>query len=183
MRYFLGFLAAVALVIVVFILIIRGFGGRKPGLETQLVDYAKTETVMRMVVEGKVNAEQNHRSLTVTVGRSSNVIELVQGYEGHVTESKTYESNENAYATFLRALQLQSYDKGDDNPDKQDSRGVCPTGKVYTFEIITGSATVQRFWTTSCGGGTFRGNTGVVRQLFRAQAPDYIDIASDQGLN
>lgn len=183
MRYFFGFLAAVALVIVVFILIIRGFSGGDKKLETELADYAKTETVMRMVVEGKVNADQDHRSVTVVVGRSSNTVSLVQGYEGHVLQTKTYESNEDAYATFLRALQLQGYNNGNDDPDKQDSRGVCPTGKVYTFEIITGSATVQRFWTTSCGGGTFRGNVGVVRQLFRAQAPDYSDIVAGEGLN
>lgn len=183
MRYALAFLAAVALVVVVFILIIRGFSGREPALETQLTDYAKTETIMRMVVEGKVNADQDHRSVTVTVGRSGNTINLVQGYQGHVIETKNYESNERAYATFLRALDLQGYDKGNDDPDAQDSRGYCPTGKVYTFEIITGSTTVQRFWTTSCGGGTFRGNAGVVRQLFRAQAPDYSDIVAGEGLN
>ena len=183
MRYFFGFLAAVALVVVVFILIVRGFGGRNRSLETNLADYAKTETVMRMTVEGKVNADQDHRSATVTVGRSSNAINLIQGYEGNVLQTKTYESNENAYATFLRALQLQGYDKGNDNPDRQDSRGQCPTGKVYTFEIITGSAIVQKFWTTSCGGGTFKGNASVVRTLFRAQIPDYSDVISGQGLN
>lgn len=183
MRYFLGFLAAVALVIVVFILIIRGFGGRERSLQTDMVDYAKTETVMRMTVQGKVNADQDHRSTTVTIGRSSNTINLIQGYEGHVLQTKTYESNENAYATFLRALQLQGYEKGIDDPARQDSRGVCPTGKVYTFEIITGSATVQRFWTTSCGGGTFRGNASVIRQLFRAQIPDYSEVTAGEGLN
>jgi len=183
MRYFFGFLAAVALVIVVFILIIRGFSGHDTQAQTQLVDYAKTETVMRMVVEGKVNADQDHRSVSVVIGRSGNSIKLVQGYEGHVLQTQSYESNEDAYATFLRALQLQGYTKGNENPEKQDSRGYCPAGKVYTFEIVTGSSTVQRFWTTSCGGGTFRGNANVVRQLFRAQIPDYSKITAGQGLN
>jgi len=183
MRYVLGFLAAVILVIVVFILIIRGFSGGDRPLQTNLTDYAKTETVMQMVIEGEVNADQEHRLVRVTVGRSSNTINLVQGYEGRVIQSKTYESNENAYATFLRALQLQGYSKGNDDPDLEDSRGVCPTGKVYKFEIITGSATVQRFWTTSCGGGTFRGKQGIIRQLFRNQIPDYSEITAGEGLS
>lgn len=183
MKYVFAFLAAVGLIIVVFILIVRGLGGGRPDVQTELVDYAKTQTVMKMTVSGKVNADQEHSSVNVVIGRSSNKIELIEGYEGRVVQTKTYESNENAYATFLRALDLQGYTKGNDDPDREDSRGVCPTGKVYTFEIITGSDTVQRFWTTSCGGGTFKGNTAVVRTLFRAQIPDYSTVIRGTGLN
>lgn len=184
MKYFFAFLAAVALIVVVFILIVRGFGGGgKPPVQTELIDYAKTQTVVRMTVEGRVNLDAEHRLVRVTVGRDSNVINLIQGYEGHVIQTQTYDSNENAYATFLRALQLKGYTKGNDDPDRQDSRGVCPTGKVYTFEIITGSSPVQRFWTTSCGGGTFKGEASVIRQLFRAQIPDYSKIIRGTGLN
>lgn len=183
MRYFLGFLAAVALLVVVFILIVRGFGGRGPNVQADLTDYAKTQTVMRLIVEGPVNADESHRSVSVIVGRSSNTINLVQGYEGRVIKTQTYQSNEDAYATFLRALQLNGYTKGNTDPARADSRGVCPTGKVYTFEIITGSATVQRFWTTSCGGGTFKGNHALIRKLFKAQIPDYTKITAGNGLN
>lgn len=183
MRYFLGFIAAVALVILVFILIVRGFSGREHAPQTMLTDYSKTETVMRFTEEGPVNIDQNHRSLSVTVGRSSNIINLMQGYQGTVIRTQTYPSNEEGYATFLRALQLQGYDKGNSDPAKQDSRGFCPTGRVYTFEIVTGSATVQSFWTTSCGGGTFRGNSTIIRQLFRAQAPDYTKFITGTDLN
>lgn len=182
MRYFFGFLLAVALVIVVFILIIRGLGGDERSTQTQLIDYARTNTVMRMVIEGEVNADQDHRSVSVEIGRNGNTIELVQGYEGRVLSSRTYVSNEDAYATFLRALQLQGYTRGDTDPERQDHRGVCPTGRAYIFEIITGSATVQRLWTTSCGGGTFRGNQALIRELFREQIPDYSDIISGSGL-
>lgn len=183
MRYVFGFLVAVALVVLVFILIVRGFGGRNAEVQTNMVDYAKTQTVVRMVVEGEVNLDNDHRSVSVIIGRAFNTIDLVQGYEGHVIQTKSYPSNEDAYATFLRALQLQGFNRGDDDPEKQDSRGVCPTGKVYTFEIITGSATVQRLWTTSCGGGTFDGNAAVIRSLFREQIPDYSTVIRGTGLN
>lgn len=184
MKYFFAFLLAVALIVVVFILVIRGLtGGSRPSVQTELVDYAKTQTVVRMVVSGRVNIDQEHRSASVVIGRTSNSIELVGGYQGNVLSSKTYASNESAYATFLRALDLQGYTKGNDNPKLEDSRGQCPNGKVYSFQIITGSATVQDFWTTSCGGGTFRGNTNVVRTLFREQIPDYREIVRGTGLN
>lgn len=183
MRYVFGFLAAVGLIVLVFILIVRGFNRGDSEIQTNMVDYAKTQTVVRMVEEGEVNADQDHRSISVVIGRASNTIDLVQGYEGHVLQTKSYPSNEDAYATFLRALQLQGYTKGDADPQKQDSRGVCPTGKVYTFEIITGSATVQKLWTTSCGGGTFKGKSAVIRQLFRAQIPDYSEVIRGTNLN
>jgi hypothetical protein len=183
MRYFFGFLAAVALIVVVFILIVRGFSGGRSDAQTELMDYAKTQTVMRMTIDGPVNADQDHRSVTVTVGRSSNTVNLDQGYQGNVLDTRTYASNEEAYATFLRALDLLGYNKGNADPDREDSRGFCPTGKVYTFEVVTGSSTVQRFWTTSCGGGTFKGNATIVRTLFREQIPDYSDLLRGTGLN
>jgi len=184
MRYFFAFLLAVALIVVVFILVIRGLtGGSRPSIQTELVDYAKTQTVMRMVVSGRVNIDQEHRSVSVVIGRQSNNIELVGGYQGNVLSTKSYTTNESAYSTFLRALDLQGYTKGNDDPEREDSRGYCPNGKVYTFQIITGSDTVQNFWTTSCGGGTFRGDTNVIRTLFRQQIPDYSDVIRGSGLN
>jgi hypothetical protein len=183
MRYVLGFLLAIGLLILVIFLIVRGFSGDEAGPQAELIDYAQTDTVMRMTVEGPVNAEQEHRSATVTIGRSSNEINVIQGYQGQVLNTRTYASNENAYATFLRALDLQGYNRGDVNPENEDSRGYCPTGRVYIFEIITGSATVQKFWDTTCGDGTFDGNTSVVRELFREQIPDYSDIIRGTRLN
>ncbi len=184
MKYFLAFLGIVSLVIVVFILVIRGLtGGGRPAVQTEMVDYAKTQTVVRMTVSGRVNANQEHRSATITIGRSANVFQLIHGYENDVRETRSYPSNENAYATFLRALDLQGYTKGNDNKALEDSRGFCPTGRVYTFEIITGSATVQKFWTSTCGGGTFKGNTNTIRTLFRDQIPDYNKLISGTGLN
>lgn len=183
MKYFFAFVAAVALIVVVFILILNGFRGDRPRVQTELLDYAQTETVMRMTVEGRVNVDADHRKARVTIGRDSNVLQVLSGYDGSVISRRSYDSNEAAYATFLRALQLQGYTRGNDEPAQADSRGFCPTGKVYTFEIITGSTVVQKFWTTSCGGGTFRGNTGLVRTLFRAQVPDYSRVIRGTGLN
>jgi hypothetical protein len=183
-RYLLGFLGAVGLIVVVFILVIRGLsGGDDRSTETTLTDYTRTQTVMRMTIQGEVNADQDHRSVTVTVGRTNNTIELNQGYQDRVMQTRNYASNEEAYGTFLRALQLQGYTRGDTNPDKEDYRGVCPTGSTYIFEIVTGSAVVQKFWTTSCDGGTFGGNATLIRELFRKQIPDYSDIVGGQGLS
>jgi hypothetical protein len=185
MRYFLGFLAAIGLVVLVFILILRGLSGpRQSNVQTLLTDYSKTQTVMRMTIDGPVNADQNHRQVRVTVGRDENMVETITGYQGEVLDTKTYPNNEEAYYTFLRALQLQGYTKGNPDEARADERGVCATGKRYIFEIITGSATVQRYWTTSCdGGGTFTGNTSTIRLLFQKQVPDYSKMTRGMGVN
>jgi hypothetical protein len=184
MRYFLGFLAVIGLIVLVFVLVLRGLGGSKqPNVQTLLTDYAKTETVMRITIDGPVNADANHRQVRITVGRDQNTIETIEGYEGHTIETRDYPNNEEAYYTFLRALQLQGYTKGNPDPARTDERGVCPLGKRYIFEIVTGSATVQRYWAGSCGGGTFAGRIGTVRLLFQKQAPDYAKMTRSMGLN
>ncbi|MBX6334391.1 hypothetical protein IRY61_03575 [Candidatus Saccharibacteria bacterium] len=183
-RFILGFVATVALVVLVAVLVIRGLsGGGRPADQIDLIDYSKTQTVMRMIITGPVKADQEHRSVRVTVGRSSNTIEMISGYEGNVIDSRTYPSNESAYATFLRAIDLQGYTRGDTNPEREDSRGYCPTGLTYTFQIITGSDTVQSLWTTTCDRGTFRGNARIIRTLFREQIPDFGEFVRGTGLS
>ena len=185
MRYFLGFLAAIGLIVLVFILVLRGLGGhsRQPNVQTLLTDYAKTETVMRLTVDGSVNADESHRRVRITVGRDENTIETLAGYQDQVLDTKTYPNNEEAYYTFLRSLQLQGYTKGVSDPARADERGYCPTGKRYVFEIITGNATVQRYWKGSCGAGTFSGNSSTIRVLFQKQAPDFSKMTRGLGLN
>lgn len=185
MRYFLGFLAAIGLIVLVFILVLRGLSGpRQSNVQTLLTDYSKTKTVMRMTIDGSVNADQNHRQVRVTVGRDENVIETISGYQGEVLDTQIYPNNEEAYFVFLRALQFQGYTKGNPDPARADERGVCPNGKRYIFEIVTGSATVQRYWTTSCdGGGTFNGATSSIRLLFQKQVPDYSKMTRGMGVN
>jgi len=188
MKYFLGFLAVVTLVVVVFIVVLRGFTGNsnKPKDQINLVDYTNSQTVVKYTVDGPVNSEAKHQGYRITVGRDGNTIEIVQGYQNNVTKAQTYDNNTAAYGNFLRALQLQNFTKGIDDGKggtTSDDRGVCPNGNRYTFEIETAGQTVQRFWTTTCGGGTFRGNTDTIRSLFLRQIPDYAKVTSGVNLS
>lgn len=176
MRYFLGFLAAIGLIAIVFFLIIRGFSGGSKDVQSQLTDYTATDTVMQFTIDGRVTAEQQHHAARVTIGRHESKIEIIRGYQGQVIEQVVYPNNEQAYGTFLRALQLLGYTKGSTDPKVADERGVCPSGQRYIFEIVTGSANVQRYWNTSCGGGSFKGDSAKIRALFREQIPDFSKI-------
>jgi hypothetical protein len=182
MRYFLGFLAAIGLIVLVFVLIIRGFTGHKssnPTNQSSLMDYAGTSTVMQLTIDGPIVSDQNHRAVRITVGRDQTTFETIKGYDGQVDISKSYENTQASYANFLRAIQLLGYNRGDTDPAKSDERGYCPNGRRYIFEVVTGSASVQRFWRGSCGVGTFKGNNNTIVTLFKQQVPDYTQVTGN----
>ena len=160
MKYFLGFLAAVGLIILVFILVLRGFGGDKNIAQPDpLSDYANTDALVRMTVDGPIVADQQHNAYRISVGRS---------------ETRTYENNQQGFTNFLRALDVVGFNKGNDKATKEadDERGMCATGKRFVFEIINGTSQVQRYWSSTCGTlGTFKGNSAQVKSLFDRQVP------------
>lgn len=182
MRYFIGFLAVVIFVVAIFILVLRGFRGPDQPAEAPLTDYTSTNIMMRYTVDGPINNEESHRKVRITVSRSESRIELIQGYQENVILAKSYVSNEEAYGTFLRTLDLLNFTEGDKNPEKADERGVCPTDNRFVYEIVNGTDKLQRYWKGSCGGGTFGGNANLVRAAFIQQIPDYTAIAGNSGL-
>jgi hypothetical protein len=177
MKYFIGFLASIALVILVIFLVIRGFSGGSDTTQTttKLVTYADTATTVSLTVDGPINADETHNALRITVGRDQASIETFEGYEEQVIDSRDYENNQTSYANFLRALDIAGFTKGDTEGSK-DPRGECAKKDRFILEIKNGSDTRQKFWTTSCGGGTFKGDIADIRQLFIRQIPEYTTL-------
>lgn len=175
MRYIIGFLISIGLIILLFVMIFRGGDEpTDPNATRKLVDYANTTTVVRLVDDYPVTADQTHRQVVITVGRDSAVFTSERGYEGDVIRTQTYANNPASYANFLRALQVSGFIKGDNNPELRDERGYCPTGHRYIYEIKDGSRSISRFWSTSCGNiGSFKGKADTIRILFHKQIPDY----------
>lgn len=181
MRYLIGFLVTVGLIVLVFILILKSFnGGGTKSAAKPLVDYANTTTTVQMLIDGPVNADQVHYQVQMIAGSDLNQLSLLQGYQGTVAKAQSYAANPSSYGEFLRALDVAGFTKGDTSKlADNDPRGFCPTGERYTFEIVTGGQVVQNFWSTSCGGqGTFKGNTPVVKNLFIAQMPGYQSVVN-----
>jgi hypothetical protein len=182
MRYVIGILVAIGLVVLVFILILKGFsGGTTKSTTKPLVDYATTNTSIQMLIDGPVNADQVHYQVQMTVSDTQNQLNVLKGYQGTVVNSQTYESNSASYAEFLRALDIAGFAKGDTSKTADnDPRGFCALGERYTFEIMNGSKTIENFWSSSCGGvGTFEGNTIAVKNLFIAQMPNYGTVTNN----
>jgi hypothetical protein len=183
MRYFAGFLFAVGVLILVFILIVKGLGGggsknEKPPIV--LSDYAHTGTVVQLGIDGPLTADQFHNGARITIGQTQNTIQTYRGYQNEEIQAKTYPNNANAYDEFLRALQMNGFTKGDLDPNKADERGYCPDGRRYIYRIISDSGTdIQRFWSSSCGQGNFGGNPAKIRSLFIRQIPDYDRVVNN----
>lgn len=175
MKYFLGFLASIGLIILAFVLILHGFGGnaKETPKPTPLVDYANTSRTVELTVQGPVSADETHKAIRITVGQYAKQIEILQGYDETVAKTQSYSNTESAYAEFLRALDLNGFTRGTSTSANKDDRGYCSTGYRYIIAMRDGADEKQRFWTSSCGRGSFAGNITVMRTLFQKQIPDY----------
>jgi hypothetical protein len=176
MRYIAGLLLGIGLIVLTFILIFRAFSGPHTPVQPSinLSDYATSNAIMRYTIDGQIVADQKHNKVRITVSKDQVLYEQIQGYEGKLVQSKTYPTNVQAFSTFLRALQIAHFDKGNKTVD-DDERGYCPQGKRYLYEAIDGGDTLFRWWGDSCTSedGSYRGSAGTVRTLFQRQVPDY----------
>lgn len=179
MRYIIGLLIGIGLIVLLFVLIFRGGSSPTPSTVKPLVSYANTTTVVRFTDDYPINADQNHHQVETTVGRDQTTLNVEQGYQGTVIRSQSYANNPASYANFLQALQLSGYTKGDPSPALRDERGECALGHRYIFEILDGSNIIQRLWSTSCGNiGSFKGDSSTVRQLYERQVPDFSKLTA-----
>ena len=188
MRYFIGFLITIGLIIILIVLLLGGGGGngpKKPKTTKALADYASTEAEVRMTIDGPVNADQTHQQIRITVDNNVTTYEQIQGYQDTVVNSQNFDNNENSYSNFLYALGHAGFTKGDITKALANDKGYCPLGNRYIFELIDNGKDVQRFWGTSCGGHapkTYRGNLNLTITLFQAQVPNYQNLTQDLNL-
>lgn len=186
MRYFIGFLVAIGLIILIIVLLFGGSGDssktKVPATSKTLDSYANTDAEASMLIDGPVNSDQNHRSVKITVGQNSVVYQEFGGYDGQVIQQKMYHNTRTSYATFLRALDLVGFTRGSTDTKLSDERGRCPLGERSVFEFKQGSHSFERLWVTTCGGAkTYLGNTSATMTLFKQQVPDYTTLNSDLG--
>jgi hypothetical protein len=193
MRYFVGFLVTVGLIIVLVVLLLTGghsgngskqiqTTGEKPRTTSELAAYADTDAVTQLVIDGEINSDQQHTALRISVGREDVSFEQIQGYEGTVVNRQTYANNQNAYSNFLYALGRAGFTQGESNPKFANEKGFCPLGHRFILQLLDGDHQIQRYWATSCGGAaprTYNGNLALTINLFQLQVPNYSDLTSN----
>lgn len=181
-RYFLGFMVAIGLLILVVILLFRG-GGRQAEVantDKPLTSYSNTDADVRLTIAGPINANQEHRQIEIIVDRDNVNYVQIRGYEGDVLMRRQFANNEEAYNNFLYAIARAGFTMGDKSEALANEKGRCPLGQRYVFELRQGGEELQRFWATSCGGiKTYQGDVNLTLRLFQAQVPGYSDLSRD----
>lgn len=176
LRYFIGFVVALGLIIALIILLFSGNSSTvtKQSAPRLLSSYSDTNSVTTMTINGPITAQSTHTTIRVSVTRDSATFQQFVGYDGTVVVAKSYSNSVNSYSAFLRALAHAGFNLGVTNPSITDPTGYCPLGSIYTFNLQDQGTDVYKFWTTSCGTPkTYKGNTNLTVQLFRSQIPDY----------
>jgi hypothetical protein len=184
MRYFLGLLVALGLIILIVFLMFGG-GKSKIGVATKpLESYNGDNDAVRLTIDGPVNADQDHMGLQITVNNSDVVYEQLQGYQDSVVNQQTFSSNQQAYNVFLRALDLAGFTRGNPAKDLSNEQGYCSLGDRYIFELLENGNDVERYWATNCGNPkTYLGNLDLTLSLFEDQVPNYSELTENVRLN
>jgi hypothetical protein len=184
MRYIVGFLVTIGLIILIIVLLLRGGGGSVTTKQVKLGDYLYSGGTAQLIIDGPIVADPNHREVQINVSQNSVDFTLYQGYQQTVVRSQTYPNNQSAYAVFLQALQHAGYTLTTNDKSLYDERGYCPGGDRFIYAFTNNGTNVVRSWSTSCGGtSTFRGVPGTVLTLFKRQVPNYGDLIKDTNLN
>lgn len=142
-----------------------------------LTEYITTDSEVSMTEEGRINGDDVHRSIRVTVNRDTRTIDVIQGYNGNVITTQSYANNQDAYKAFLQALARTGFGKSRKaTVNKVD--GVCATGRRYLYNVSENRDPVSYTWTSECLKGTSPVAIDAVKSLFRNQITDYDRIAN-----
>ncbi len=182
MRYFVGFLVTIGLIIMILVLLLRG-GSNPTTKPLQLGDYAYTGATAQLIIDGPINADQNHREILIAVSQQAVTLTVYQGYQQSIVTTKSYGNNESAFAVFLHALQHAGFTLGNKDKTLSDERGYCPSGDRFIYSFNNNGGDLLRYWSTGCGGqGTFKGNTSTIQFLFKQQVSDYDNLTANVAL-
>jgi len=181
MRYFIGFLVTIGLIVLIIVLLVSGGGSKAPTVKPlNLADYTQTNSTAQLIIDGPINADQSHHEAKITVDANNVTAIFYNGYQDTVLRSQTYANNQTAYAVFLHDLQHSGF-TAYDSKITRDERGYCPQGRRYILSFTSDGKELRRSWATSCGNSVPRSYPGTVQpilSLFRAQVPDYAKLTT-----
>ncbi len=181
-KQILAALIGIGLIILIIVLIVRGFSSTGvPSKSIDLVTFAKTNATAVLYVDGPINDDSDHRTIKIFVDRNQVGIDIIQGYQGNVIDGRRYTNNQQGYAVFLQALAHLNFTKGSSSAKLQDERGYCPTGNRFIYQFLASGSSSFRYWSTSCGQGSFGGTSNPVHDLFYSQIPeqDFNQLSGD----
>lgn len=179
-RFVIFLTAVVGFILILFLIFGRGSSNTPKNTDTKkadntpttLVDYIDRDSKVILTVSGRINGDDVHRQIRITVSPDDRVAEVIQGYQNNVIKTQKTTNNRQAYDQFMRALARSGFSK-ERNSNIKDERGICPTAQRYVYEIIDNNDQVSRTWAAQCNKGNSMGNAPLILQLFRNQITDY----------
>lgn len=130
---------------------------------------------VQMTIRGPIVADEAFNSYRITVTPSLRSLVTYSGYLGSQIDEIRLGNNVPAYEEFVHALDKANLSLGTQFPEeKDDTRGICATGRIYEYEIIDGDTIVKRLWTSTCKGspGSLQASAEQLTNLFTVQIPD-----------
>ncbi len=141
-----------------------------------------TDHSLRMTIRGPIVGNEAFRSYQVTISPSQREYTVYKGYLEEVQSRKVYSNNNAAYEEFIYALDKAALTSSGKYTDEQaaDLRGVCATGRVYLYEILSEGSASESYWTSTCKGspGTFGASVQQITDLFTKQIPEKVEYTS-----
>lgn len=179
-------IAFIVLMLFIFV-VIKIFGGHKskpaPSPSVPVVkplpEYSDTTAEVSFTTEGRINGDDQHRAIKITVDQYSRKIDIIGGYNGNILEEHIQKNNQQAYDIFLRALRNSGFTVKKTKHAVNDERGQCPLGQRFIFELNDSGDVLSHLWSSTCGIGNFGGQPGTVEDLFQLQITDYSKIISN----
>jgi hypothetical protein len=134
---------------------------------------------VRMTVRGPIVADEAFRSYRIVISPSDRTLTTYSGYMEQPLKDKQLSNNVKSYEEFVYALERANLADGAAfTGEKDDTRGICATGRVYEFEIMQSGSVVKRLWTSTCKGspGSLKASSAQLQKLFLDQIPDHKDL-------
>ena len=127
-----------------------------------------------MTVRGPIVADETFQSYKIVVTPNDRSLITYRGYLDSVVDQVNLGNNTAAYEQFVYALDKANLARGEETEQNSDVRGICATGRVYEFSILSAGDTVKRLWTSTCSGsrGTLDANVEQLTGLFVSQFPN-----------
>ena len=132
-----------------------------------------------MTVRGPIVADESFQSYKIDVSANNREVTTYKGYLDTVVDRLTLGNNVAAYEEFVYALDKADFSLGTELVgEKNDTRGICATGRVYEFSILDNGKTVKRLWTSTCKGslGSLEASVAQLTDLFVTQIPGSEDL-------
>jgi len=147
--------------------------------QTEISKYLLVDTsadrAVRMVVRGKIVAEETFRSYRIQISPNERTLVTYQGYLDQPIATISLVNNIPAYEQFVYALQKLNFMNADEQTgDKNDLRGICATGYVYDFQMLKANESIKQLWTSSCSvsSGSLNAKIDPIMKLFIDQIPE-----------